>query len=143
MPLLGDLMRYTSPPIISWAIMPKLMGTLFAPRAIPPEFKNEFPISLALRPKQLRAAAEESAFLIPAAAQLQLQYPGIRSPIRILHGKSDRLIEADQSRRLHEVLPSSVLHLVEDAGHMVTYADAAGIADAVAALTPDAPVRPA
>lgn len=139
LPLLGDLMRYTISPIISWAITPKLMRTLFAPRAIPTKFKNEFPISLALRPKQLRAAAEESAFLIPAAAQLQLQYQGIRSPVRILHGKDDRLIEADQSRRLHEVLPRSVLHLVEDAGHMVTYADAAGIADAVAALALTAP----
>ena len=141
LPLLGDLMRYTISPIISWAIMPKLMRTLFAPRAIPPEFKNEFPISLALRPKQLRAAAEESAFLIPTAAQLQLQYQGIRCPVRILHGKGDRLIEVDQSRRLHEALPRSLLHLVEDAGHMVTYADTPGIADAVAALALSAPVR--
>ncbi|MCK1423941.1 alpha/beta hydrolase [Bradyrhizobium sp. 180] len=143
LPLLGDLMRYTISPIISCAIMPKLMRTVFAPRAIPPEFKNEFPISLALRPKQLRAAAEESAFLIPAAAQLRLQYRDIRCPVRIVHGKADRLIEADQSRRLHAVLPRSLLHLVEDAGHMVTYADAAGIADAVAALAPTAPVRTA
>ncbi|UPK30963.1 alpha/beta fold hydrolase [Bradyrhizobium sp. 195] len=143
LPLLGDLMRYTISPIISSAIMPKLMRTLFAPRPIPPEFKNEFPISLALRPKQLRAAAEESAFLIPAAAQLQLQYRGIRCPVRIVHGKADRLIEADQSRRLHEALPRSLLHLVEDAGHMVTYADTPGIADAVAALALPAPVRTA
>ncbi|MGY4626826.1 alpha/beta fold hydrolase [Bradyrhizobium sp. USDA 4486] len=134
LPLLGDLMRYTISPIIAWAIMPKLMRKLFAPRAISPEFKNEFPISLALRPKQLRAAAEESAFLIPAAAQLQLQYQRIRCPVRIVHGKADRLIEADQSRRLHKTLPRSLLGLVEDAGHMVTYADAPGIADAVAAL---------
>lgn len=142
MPLLGDLMRYTSPPIISWAIMPKLMRTLFAPRAIPPEFKNEFPISLALRPKQLRAAAEESAFLIPAAAQLRLQYrvSGVQ-----LGSCMERLTGSSRptSRRLHAVLPSSLLHLVEDAGHMVTYADAAGIADAVAALAPSAPVRTA
>ncbi|WP_416207752.1 alpha/beta fold hydrolase [Bradyrhizobium sp. SEMIA] len=143
LPLLGDLMRYTISPIISCAIMPRLMRTLFAPRAIPPEFKNEFPISLALRPKQLRAAAEESAFLVPAAAQLRLQYRDIRCPVRIVHGKADRLIVADQSRRLHAVLPRSLLHLVEDAGHMVTYADAAGIADAVAALAPTAPVRTA
>ena len=33
LPLLGDLMRYTISPIISWAIAPKLMRTLFAPRA--------------------------------------------------------------------------------------------------------------
>ena len=117
-PLLGDLMRYSISPIISWAIMPKLIRTLFAPRAVPPEFKNEFPVSLSLRPKQLRAAAEESAFLIPVATQLQPQYQAIRCPVRIVHGKSDRLIEADQSRRLHEALPRSLLHLVEDAGHM-------------------------
>ncbi|MCP3401976.1 alpha/beta fold hydrolase [Bradyrhizobium sp. CCGB20] len=141
LPLLGDLMRYTISPIISWAIMPKLMRTLFAPRAVPPAFKNEFPLSMALRPKQLRAAAEESAFLIPAAAQLQRQYQDIRCPVRIVHGTADRLIEADQSRRLHEALPRSLLHLVENAGHMVTYADPLAIADAVATLALTAPTR--
>jgi pimeloyl-ACP methyl ester carboxylesterase len=103
-PLFGDLMRYTLSPIISWAVMPKLVRMLFAPRPVAPEFKNEFPISLSLRPKQLRAAAEESAFLIPTAAQLQHQYPNIRCPVRIVHGGNDRLI--------------------------VTYADTAGIAEA-------------
>jgi pimeloyl-ACP methyl ester carboxylesterase len=141
-PLLGDLMRYTISPIISWAIMPKVIRTLFAPRAVPPEFRNEFPISLSLRPKQLRAAAEESAFLIPVAAQLQLQYQNILCPVRIVHGKDDRLIEPEQSRRLHEALPRSLLHLVGDAGHMVTYADTPGIADAVAALALTVPTRP-
>jgi pimeloyl-ACP methyl ester carboxylesterase len=140
-PLLGDLMCYTISPIISWAVMPNLIRTLFAPTAVPPEFDNEFPISLSLRPKQLRAAAEESAFLIPAVAQLQLQYGSIRCPVRIVHGKSDRLIEPDQSRRLHEALPRSLLHLVENAGHMVTYADTPGIADAMTALTLTAPTR--
>ena len=143
LPLLGDLMRYTISPIIAWALMPKLMRTLFAPRAISPEFKNEFPISLALRPKQLRAAAEESAFLVPAAAQMQLQYRGIRCPVRIVHGKGDRLIEADQSRRLHQTLPRSLLQLIEDAGHMVTYEDTPEIADAVASLSLTAPARTA
>jgi pimeloyl-ACP methyl ester carboxylesterase len=138
-PLLGDLLRYTIAPAVSGAIMPKLLRALFAPRAVPPEFKNEFPISLSLRPKQLRAAAEESAFLIPAAAQLQHRYRLIQCPVRIVHGKNDHLIEADQSRRLHTELPRSLLHLVDDAGHMVTYADAPGIADAAATLAIAAP----
>jgi pimeloyl-ACP methyl ester carboxylesterase len=42
---------------------------------------------------------------------------------------------------LHEALPRSLLHLVEDAGHMVTYADTSGIADAVAALALTATTR--
>jgi pimeloyl-ACP methyl ester carboxylesterase len=134
LPVLGDLMRYTISPVISWAIMPKLIRAVFAPLAVPPVFQNEFPISLSLRPKQLRAAAEESAFLIPVAAHLQVQYQDLRCPVRIVHGNSDRVIEPEQSRRLHKALPCSMLHLVEGAGHMVTYADTLEIAEAVAAL---------
>jgi pimeloyl-ACP methyl ester carboxylesterase len=70
-PILGDLVRYTVAPIISWAILPTVFRKLFAPRSVPQNFKDGFPASLTLRPKQLRAAAEESAFLIPAAAQFQ------------------------------------------------------------------------
>ncbi|MBV8819138.1 MAG: alpha/beta fold hydrolase, partial [Acidobacteriaceae bacterium] len=33
-PILGDLMRYTVAPLVSWAIMPKLVNVLFAPRAV-------------------------------------------------------------------------------------------------------------
>jgi pimeloyl-ACP methyl ester carboxylesterase len=126
-PLLGDLLRYTVAPIISWAILPSAFRKLFAPRPVPANFKNAFPASLTLRPKQLRAAAEESAFLIPTAAQFQSRYRSIRCPVRIFHGSGDKIIEPEQARRLHQLLSSSDLHLVEDAGHMVTYADVPAI----------------
>ena len=129
-PLLGDLLRYTVAPILSWAILPTAFRKLFAPRSIPGKFKSAFPASLTLRPKQLRAAAEESAFLLPTAAQFQSRYPNIRCPVRIFHGTGDHVIEPEQARRLHEVLSSSDLHLVEDAGHMVTYADVPAITNA-------------
>jgi pimeloyl-ACP methyl ester carboxylesterase len=130
-PILGDIFRYTIAPIISWAIMPGMLRKLFAPREVPQEFKQNFPVSLAVRPKQLRAAAEESAFLIPAASQFQSRYRGLRCPVRIFHGTEDKLIEAEQARRLERALDRSLLHLVEHAGHMVTYADTSGIAQAV------------
>src|SRR5256714_3392300 len=129
-PLLGDLLRYTVAPILSWAILPTAFRKLFAPRSIPETFTNAFPGSLTLRPKQLRAAAEESAFLLPTAAQFQSRYPSIRCPVRIFHGTGDQVIEPEQARRLHQVLSSSDLHLVEDAGHMVTYADVPAITNA-------------
>jgi pimeloyl-ACP methyl ester carboxylesterase len=133
-PILGDLLRYTVAPIISLAILPLLLRKIFAPRPVPQSFKREFPISLALRPKQLRAAAEESAFLIPAAAQLQSQYRHIKCPVRLFHGDQDHFIEREQSRHLHQVLPRSVLHFVKDAGHMVHYADPVVITRVVHAL---------
>ena len=122
-PILGDLFRYTLAPIISFTILPAMLRKIFEPHPVPQAFKREFPISLALRPKQLRAAAEESAFLIPAAAQLQWHYPRIECPVRIVHGDEDHFIECEQSRHLHEALPRSTLHFVPNAGHMVHYAD--------------------
>jgi pimeloyl-ACP methyl ester carboxylesterase len=133
-PVLGDLIRYTIAPIISWAILPISFRKLFAPRPVPHDFKNNFPASLTLRPKQLRAAAEESAFLIPTAAQFRVHYASIQCPIRIFHGTDDQIIEAEQARRLERVLRRSDLHLVRDTGHMVTYADQTAIARAVDTL---------
>jgi pimeloyl-ACP methyl ester carboxylesterase len=138
-PVWGDMMRYTVAPIISWAILPALFRKLFAPRAIPANFKNSFPVSLTLRPKQLRAAAEESAFLVPEAARLQSLYSSIRCPVHIFHGTGDQLIEPEQARRLHRVVGRSDLHLVNDAGHMVTYADDGTISHTINSL--DEPVR--
>jgi pimeloyl-ACP methyl ester carboxylesterase len=134
-PVLGDLIRYTIGPILSWAILPMAFRKLFAPRSVPRDFKTRFPASLTLRPKQLRAAAEESAFLIPMAAKFQSHYPSVQCPVHIFHGAGDQVIEPEQALYLHRSLPGSVLHLVEDAGHMVTYADGAGIAEAIAAVT--------
>ena len=50
-PVLGDIMRYTVAPVISWAILPALLRTIFAPRSVPGRFKEGFPTSLTLRPK--------------------------------------------------------------------------------------------
>ena len=130
-PVFGDLVRYTIAPIISWAILPALFRKLFAPRSVPEDFMDHFPASLTLRPKQLRAAAEESAFLIPEATRLQSRYSSIRCPVHIFHGTGDQLIEPEQARRLHKALSRSDLHLVNNAGHMVTYADGVAIAQAV------------
>jgi pimeloyl-ACP methyl ester carboxylesterase len=130
-PVLGDLIRYTIAPIISWPILPTLFRKLFAPRSVPANFKNGFPASLTLRPKQLRAAAEETVFLVPTTAQFQSHYPSIRCRVSIFHGTGDQISEPEQARRLHQALSLSELHLVHDAGHMVTHADGAAIAQAV------------
>jgi pimeloyl-ACP methyl ester carboxylesterase len=132
-PLFGDLLRYTVAPIISWAILPGAFRKIFAPCPVPVNFKNAFPRSLTLRPKQLRAAAEESAFLVPTAAQFQIHYPSIRCAVRIFHGTGDKVIEPEQARRLHRVLSNSVVHLV-DAGHMVPHADVSALTNAAAGI---------
>lgn len=134
-PVLGDLVSYTVAPIISWAVLPAALHKIFAPRSVPQTFKNEFPASLVLRPRQLRAAAEESALLIPTAAQFQAHYSTMGHQVQIFHGTEDQVIELEQARDLHQALPRSDLHLVPNAGHMVTYADPAAIVKAVNSIT--------
>jgi len=129
-PVLGDLVSFTVAPFMSWAILPGALRKIFAPRSVPLNFKNEFPTSLTLRPKQLRAAAEESALLVPTATQFRAIYPIIDCPVNILHGAEDEVIEAKQAVDLHLVLPRSNLRLVQNAGHMLTYADVAAVAKA-------------
>ena len=134
-PVLGDLVSYTVAPLISWAILPAAFRKIFAPRAVPQRFKNQFPSSLALRPKQLRAAAEESALLVPTAAAFQALYPNIGCPVRILHGAEDGVIEPQQARDLHRAMRRSELRLIQNAGHMVTHADPGAVAAAVNSLS--------
>ncbi|MGY4624857.1 alpha/beta fold hydrolase [Bradyrhizobium sp. USDA 4486] len=134
-PVLGDLVSYTVAPIISLAILPGALRKIFAPRSVPQTFKNEFPASLVLRPTQLRAAAEESALLIPMAAQFQAHYSSMGHQVKIFHGVEDQVIEHKQARDLHQALPRSDLHLVPNAGHMVTHADPAAIVEAVNSIT--------
>lgn len=134
LPLLGDLLRYTIAPLVSWAMLPGIFRKLFAPRVVPENFKKEFPASLTLRPKQLRAAAEESGLLVPLTAQLQSQYSKLDCPVRLFHGRDDRIIEPEQSRRLNQVLRHSDLHLFGDAGHMLTHQETGAIYEAIAVL---------
>ncbi len=55
-PVLGDVLRYTVAPIISWAMLPGLFRKLFAPRPVPPSFKNRFPASLTLQAKTVESS---------------------------------------------------------------------------------------
>jgi pimeloyl-ACP methyl ester carboxylesterase len=116
LPILGDFLRYTVAPLLSLFLLPGIFHKLFAPRAVPAEFKRNFPSSLCLRPKQLRAAAEESALLIPAATRLQFQYAMLTCPVRLIHGDSDRLIETAQAISLHSAIRQSNLQLFKAAG---------------------------
>lgn len=134
-PILGDLLRYTLAPIISWTILPSAFRKLFVPRSVPQKFQDEFPASLTIRPKQLRAAAEESALLVPTAAEFQSSYGSIRCPVSICHGTEDAIIEPQQARDLQRALEGRTdLYLIENAGHMVTHADPATIAQAIRSM---------
>jgi pimeloyl-ACP methyl ester carboxylesterase len=72
------------------------------------------------RPWHLRAAAEDTAFLIPFARQLQHRYATLRMPVTIITGLEDKVVTpAHHSLRLHHDIAGSRLVGVPGAGHMI------------------------
>jgi pimeloyl-ACP methyl ester carboxylesterase len=118
-PLLGDLLRHTIAPFLGRLLAPGLIAKVFAPAPVPTAFAA-FPVELSLRPSQLRASAEESAMMVPAAAALSRRYREIAVPVAVVAGTGDRLVDFHrQSKRLHRELARSTIDPVAEAGHMV------------------------
>jgi pimeloyl-ACP methyl ester carboxylesterase len=138
-PILGDILRYTISPIMGWMMMPVILRKTFAPQPVARAFVQETPPVLMVRPWQIKAAAEDSACMVPAANQLSRRYDRIRLPVEIFAGTADRIVHRQQSRqsaRLHELLPCSELHILPGEGHMLHYdlgASLAGAMDRIAA----------
>jgi pimeloyl-ACP methyl ester carboxylesterase len=133
-PLLGDLMRYTISPLVGFLLLPFLLKTIFRPCDVPTIFHQEFPKALLLRPGQLRAAAEETAFMVPAAAGLATIYNKIVLPVAIIAGKDDALIDSEQAVRLNAALPLSTMVRVPASGHMLHYEAPRDVVRAVQAV---------
>jgi pimeloyl-ACP methyl ester carboxylesterase len=119
-PVLGDVIRYTISPLLARLMWPLLTRTIFGPASVPEKFEYGFPKEMTFRPSQIRASAAESALMISGAFAARGHYTELKMPIVILAGEEDRLINIEtQSARLHLELPSSTLHRVAGAGHMV------------------------
>jgi pimeloyl-ACP methyl ester carboxylesterase len=138
-PIFGDLMRYTISPIVAWALFPKLLQKLFAPRPVPDRFSRQFPVGLAVRPRHLRAGAEEAALMIPAAARLQRQYSELRCPVALIVGDKDEVVDREQTMGLQRLLKGSIIRSVPDAGHMVHHAAPDRVMDTVALIFASSP----
>jgi pimeloyl-ACP methyl ester carboxylesterase len=58
--------------------------------------------------------------MIPDAFHVQERYAELKTPVLIIAGEEDRLIDTNQqSARLHSDVPQSAFHRVARNGHMV------------------------
>jgi pimeloyl-ACP methyl ester carboxylesterase len=118
-PLIGDVLRYTISPISSWLGLPLFAKKTFAPRPVPQIVKKEYPRLMLIRPSQLRAVAEDSAFLLPSAATMS--YRRLKCPTAIIAGRDDEIVRSEQAVRLQIAMPRAAVVIVPEAGHMVHY----------------------
>jgi pimeloyl-ACP methyl ester carboxylesterase len=132
LPILGDVLRHTVLPPLGWLLRRRILRLLFAPSAVPARFLAEFPYGMSLRPSQLRATANDTATMMPAAAMLAGRYGAIDVPVTIVGGTGDRIVDFDtQSRWLHARLTHSRLHALEGEGHMAHHAAPEMLADLI------------
>lgn len=131
-PVLGDAIRYTVSPLAGRLLLKPAVRKMFAPAPIPPTFFDVIPREMLLRPSQIKATAEEAAFMIPAAAKFRDLYSGLDVPVTLIAGAGDKIVDVEShSAALHRELPESKLVVTPGAGHMVHYAAPADIAQAV------------
>ncbi|MEX6506242.1 alpha/beta fold hydrolase [Jiella sp. M17.18] len=136
-PVLGSLARRTVLPPLGRLTWGALLGRIFGPNPVPEHWREGFPREMALTPRALRASAEETAAMIPAARRAQDRYGTLRPPLTIVAGKADRMVAtSQQSERLHEAVAGSRLVLLPGVGHMVHHVDPDAVAEAVDAARP-------
>lgn len=120
-PFIGDVLRYTMAPIIGRLMTPLLIRQLFAPAPVPDRFKS-FPLSMSLRPSQLRSSAQEAQLMVASAKSLESRYGELTVPISIIAGSGDTIANPlAQSNRLANLILGHDAQLVPGAGHMVHY----------------------
>jgi pimeloyl-ACP methyl ester carboxylesterase len=118
-PVIGDLMRYTISPWIGRAMWPRLLHKMFGPGPLSPK-AFRLPTWMTLRPSQLRAAAAESALMIPASIGLMREYSKLTIPVHIMAGSADLFVSTGaQSARLHRRVRESTFREKAGAGHMI------------------------
>jgi pimeloyl-ACP methyl ester carboxylesterase len=131
LPVVGELMRHTFSPLVARLLRPQMLKLLFSPAPVPRYFEL-FPTWMALRPSQLRAAAEEAALLVPSTMRLQRLYHALEVPAVIVAGAQDRYVNHQRhSVELARRLPHSDLLLSPRAGHMVHHVDPRRVLHAV------------
>jgi len=122
-PVLGDVMRYTVTALSARLMLKGLVRVMFAPRDVPADFMGTVSREMMVRPIQLRANAEDAAFMIPQAKANAERYQELRMPVAIFAGADDEVIDpAAHAERLHREISGSTLAIVRGAGHMVHYA---------------------
>ncbi len=131
-PVLGDVMRYTVTALSARLLIDQLVRAMFAPREVPAHFMATLSREMMVRPIQLRANAEDAAFMIPQAKASSARHHELRMPVAIVAGANDKVIDPEaHSVRLHRELVGSTLTIVPGAGHMVHHAAADEVVAAV------------
>ena len=139
LPVLGDVMRYTVTAVYARLMLQRAVKAMFMPKEVRGDFLPTLSREMMLRPVQLRANAEDAAFMIGQAKANSERHRELQLPVTIFAGAEDAIIDVEaHSVRLHSELSQSKLVVVPGAGHMIHYE---ALDEIVAAIDFDLPLH--
>jgi pimeloyl-ACP methyl ester carboxylesterase len=119
-PLLGDVMRYTVSALFARLTLRQTVRAMFKPQPVPAHYLSALGSEMLVRPSQIRAAAEDAAYMLPAVASLRKRYADLDMPVVILAGDQDNVVDQKaQATRLSNAVRFGEVAFVEGAGHML------------------------
>jgi pimeloyl-ACP methyl ester carboxylesterase len=130
-PVLGDVLRYTSAAWTARATLGAALRGMFDPLPVPAHYLDVLHREMLLRPLQQRATAEDGSRMVAQARALAQQYAFLRTPVTLIAGADDRVVSPRQAERLHARLAHSHLHLLPGVGHMAHHAAPGLVCEAV------------
>lgn len=133
-PLVGPVL---ATPVLIAVGRPQVAAGLemvFAPEGAPSAAYLDAYAAMLLRPRPLRAYADDQVRSAPAMKQQIACYPDLRVPLVILNGTADRSTPIEHARRLHATVPGSRLIELEGAGHELMFFHADRVQEAIATV---------
>lgn len=121
-PLLGDLIAHTSAPLTGLLSGPLGVKASFSPAPVSNKFAD-FPVAMTLRPSQIRAAAADTAMMIPAGIALSQRYAELDLPVIVMAGDRDLIAHPNKhAQRLVHDIAGADLRMIAGQGHLLHYA---------------------
>ena len=128
-PLLRRIVAWTLATPIGIMNADRVLGQVFGPEKVPPDFIRLGGGALGLRPQSFYAASTDMESINDGFAEMIRRYPSLTIPVGILFGKGDQLLDY----RLHgqatkDQIPGLDLKLMEG-GHMLPVTAPDAVAD--------------
>ncbi|MFV0475242.1 MAG: alpha/beta fold hydrolase [Pikeienuella sp.] len=112
----------------------------FSPQTPPEGYFDYVGVPLALRPATVAANADDLAYAQRAVTALSARYAGLRVPVEVMHGGSDRLLDFTQHGLYFAAsVPDASFLPLAQTGHMAHHVHPEALAEligAIAARTP-------
>lgn len=117
-PVVGQLFTYAALMLAGRLLMDKIIAVAFLPNQPSPNYRQRTGIDLVLRPSQFTLNGRDVRLLSDFLEQQSEQYPTIRQPLLMIHGREDDIVPAwNHANRLIDLLPQAVLSELPGTGH--------------------------